>query len=68
MLQQDTNESLGEYDMSDPEKTSKSDQDAPKHTPELSEDEMKGVVGGAVDVFLNLDGIKGEPEKTESQK
>jgi hypothetical protein len=45
-----------------------SDQEAPKHTPELSEDEMKGVVGGAVDVFLNLDGIKGEPQKTEPPK
>jgi Type VI secretion system effector, Hcp len=42
--------------MSDPEKTPKSDQEAPKQTPELSEDEMKGVVGGA----LNIDGIKGE--------
>ena len=39
--------------MSDPEKTSKSDEEAPKQTRELSEDEMKGVVGGAVDVFLN---------------
>jgi hypothetical protein len=41
--------------MSDPEKTPKSEQEAPKQTPELSEDEMKGVVGG-----LNIDGIKGE--------
>ena len=41
--------------MSDPEKTPKSGQEAPKQTPELSEDEMKGVVGG-----LNIDGIKGE--------
>jgi hypothetical protein len=41
--------------MSDPEKTPKSEQEASKQTPELSEDEMKGVVGG-----LNIDGIKGE--------
>jgi type VI protein secretion system component Hcp len=49
-----------ENTMSDPEKTPKSDQEAPKQTPELSEDEMKGVVGGAVDAYLNIDGIKGE--------
>ena len=46
--------------MSDPEKTSKSDEEAPKQTPELSEDEMKGVVGGAVNAFLTIDSIPGE--------
>ena len=46
--------------MSDPEKTPKSDEEAPKQTPELSEDEMKGVVGGAFDAFLKIDGIPGE--------
>jgi hypothetical protein len=46
--------------MSDPEKTSKSDEEAPKQTPELSEDEMKGVVGGAVNTFLTIDSIPGE--------
>ena len=33
--------------MSDPEQTPKSDEEGPKQTPELFEDEMKGVVGGA---------------------
>jgi bacteriocin-like protein len=50
--------------MSDPEKTSKSDQEAPKQTPELSENELKEVIGGASDVFVNLGDIKGESTDT----
>lgn len=40
--------------MSDPNQVPK------KELPELTEDELKQVTGGAVDMFLMLDGIKGE--------
>jgi hypothetical protein len=32
----------------------------PKPTEELSAEDLEQVAGGAVDYFLNLDGIKGE--------
>ena len=35
-------------------------EDSPKQAPELTDDNLNQVVGGAVDIFLQLDGIKGE--------
>ncbi len=39
-----------------------------KQSEELSEEDLKQVSGGAVDYFLNLSGIKGEPEDTAIHK
>lgn len=35
-------------------------EDSQKQTPQLTDDNLNQVVGGAVDIFLQLDGIKGE--------
>jgi hypothetical protein len=35
-------------------------EDSQKQTPQLTDDNLNQVVGGAVDRFLQLDGIKGE--------
>ena len=35
----------------------------PKQTNELSEENLEKVTGGAVEIFLQLDGIKGESQE-----
>jgi len=37
-----------------------SDPKEPPKGPELSEEALDNVAGGAVDIFLNIDGVRGE--------
>jgi bacteriocin-like protein len=42
------------------EETKKPSEEQKKTSGELSEQDLKQVTGGAIDSFLNIDGIKGE--------
>ena len=47
--------------MSDPNET-------PKQAPELKEDELEQITGGAVDVFLKIDGVDGESQDAKHKR